>query len=175
MAELAMLMTVAYIPVDMLIDSRQGAVDPPMVAHHLLGLVSGAIVLSTSTGGCVTMCVHLAECSTPLLHLSWLCIKNGWKTSRPRCFTAVGMSLVALFLVARVAFPVAIIHRMVFGAYREAHLAARRDGSSMLQDACYCTMVSITVMWWVINCFWFVLLLRAALGKRAPDKVDKYN
>jgi len=68
------------------------------MAHHALGTVSELLTLWSGYGGYCTMAVHLAEGSTPLLHLSWLCVKMGWDTAadgkRTKLFTAIGAGLV---------------------------------------------------------------------------------
>jgi hypothetical protein len=123
-----------------------------MLAHHALGLTAELISLGLGVGGYSTMVIHLAECSTPLLHLSWFMLTRGY--SHTRIFVATGVSLVLLFGLSRVLLPFALL-----GLYLVTPAARAQWGG---HDGVYCLHLVVVVGFLVLNCFWFGKLISKA-------------
>ncbi|KAG8458638.1 hypothetical protein KFE25_008435 [Diacronema lutheri] len=149
----------AFLAFDVLLGMARGFESSPalMLVHHTLGLASELTSLWFGLGSSCAMVVHLAECSTPLLHLSWLMLKRG--CGRTRAFFATGATLVLAFLLGRVLLPAALLARMARPRVR-AHWGDH--------DGVYRFHVAVVLTFWLINCYWFAKLLRATRSAGAP-------
>lgn len=148
----------AYLVYDLLVGLVRGFESSPalMLVHHTVGLASELLTLSTGYGAYCTMVVHLAEASTPLLHLSWLLLKRGHAGTR--LFLVVSASLVVTFALTRVVIPAVLL----FGyQLRSAHWGEHR--------VIYRLHIGVTTIFWTLNCFWFAKLLQASKGLPRAD------
>lgn len=139
---------------DTVIGLIQGFESSPrlMLAHHLMGILSEGLTLCLGVGAYCTIVVHLAEGSTPLLHVSWLLLKRGQQKTTG--FVATGVLLVASFCVLRVILPALLLG---------GHMATPA-GRALWGDysAVYWLQLAVVVVFWLLNVFWFVKLLRVA-------------
>lgn len=126
-----------------------------MLVHHVMGLASELVCLWFGLGGFTAMAVHLAECSTPFLHICWY-MRSGHR--RTRAFSAMGGVLVLTFAGIRVALPAVLLVRMARPGVR-AHWGDH--------EAVFRFHVGVVLVFWLINCYWFVRLVRAAKSTSA--------
>ena len=168
LAEVSLIAMCGYIPVDSFLDWRQGDFDVKLAAHHVLGLFSMGTGLATGLGGRTLMRVLIAEGSTPLMHLSWLAIKLGWRETRAWLYKIFGYSLVLSFFVLRAAHPALILHLMWRAEVAQAYAREGWWGAPLFR-----VQLGVVIIWWLLNLFWFYLLLKSATGKR--DKADRYD
>jgi hypothetical protein len=146
----------AYLVYDSLVGLLRGFESSPalMLVHHAVGLASELLTLSTGYGAYCTMVIHLAEASTPLLHLSWLLLKRGHAGTR--LFAVVSAALGATFALTRVVSPAALLFGYQLGAAAAAHWGEYR--------VLYRLHLGVTAIFWALNCFWFHKLLQASSG-----------
>lgn len=144
----------AFLAFDSLLGTVRGFESSPllMLAHHVMGLASEITSLWFGLGAFTTMCVHLAECSTPFLHASWYLSKHQSR-GRTRLFIATGGTLVLTFALGRIALPAVLLVTLVRPEAR-AHWGSH--------DGVYRFHVAVVATFWLINLFWFSKLLRAA-------------
>eukprot|EP00304_Pavlova_gyrans_P008373 CAMPEP_0206042364 /NCGR_PEP_ID=MMETSP1466-20131121/6510_1 /ASSEMBLY_ACC=CAM_ASM_001126 /TAXON_ID=44452 /ORGANISM="Pavlova gyrans, Strain CCMP608" /LENGTH=259 /DNA_ID=CAMNT_0053417073 /DNA_START=40 /DNA_END=819 /DNA_ORIENTATION=+ len=150
----------AYLSYDIVLGLVAGfeSAPGPMLAHHAMGLAAEALVLVYGFGGFSLVVVHLAEGSTPFLHLSWALLKFGYGGTR--LFFATGVALVLTFGILRVILPAWVL----FGNLLTESGTAAWGAASALHEF----FVLVVVIFWFLNCFWFVKLLRVAMGKASP-------
>jgi hypothetical protein len=146
----------AYLVYDSLIGLVRGFESSPilMLVHHGVGLASELLTLSTGFGAYCTLVIHLAEASTPLLHLSWLLLKRG--RGGTRLFLVVSHALVATFALTRVVSPAVLLFGYQLGSAASAHWGKHR--------VVYRLHLGVTTVFWALNCFWFTKLLQASKG-----------
>lgn len=146
----------AYLVYDSLVGLLRGFESSPalMLVHHAVGLASELLTLSTGYGSYCTLIIHLAEASTPLLHLSWLLLKRGHGGTR--LFAAMSAALGATFALTRVVSPAALLFGYQLRSAAAAHWGEHR--------VVYRLHLGVTAIFWALNCFWFRRLLQASKG-----------
>eukprot|EP00307_Rebecca_sp_RCC1486_P007081 CAMPEP_0119409962 /NCGR_PEP_ID=MMETSP1335-20130426/3112_1 /TAXON_ID=259385 /ORGANISM="Chrysoculter rhomboideus, Strain RCC1486" /LENGTH=223 /DNA_ID=CAMNT_0007434421 /DNA_START=162 /DNA_END=833 /DNA_ORIENTATION=- len=135
-----------------------------MLAHHLMGLLSEGLTLYLGVGAYCTMVVHLAEGSTPLLHMSWLLLKRGQQKST--AFLAAGLLLVISFFILRVAIPAILLW-----GYMSTPVAFVLWGD---HTGVYRLHLAVVTGFWLLNLFWFTKLLKATAhgGDKSSPRVS---
>lgn len=136
-----------------------------MLVHHVMGLASELVCLWFGLGGFTAMAVHLAECSTldgrapspDICRVQHVLPASGGHR-RTRAFSAMGGLLVLTFAGGRVALPAVLLVRMARPGVR-AHWGDH--------EAVFRFHVGVVLVFWLINCYWFVRLVRAAKSTSA--------
>ena len=140
---------------------KVGKVEPDLLVHHGLGLASWYSVRYTQTGCVWMMWAHMAELSTPFLHLSWLAVKlNMQKTWQ---FWVATRGCLLAFLVFRV----------VSVGFCTLHMY--RHGAEHFQSAwMYGYQVVTCFLFWCLNLLWFYLLVSMAKTDEIKDAEEKF-
>lgn len=149
-----------YIIVDTWYDIQGGMATPSMLAHHLVGFVSETAVLYSGVGGRTMMQVHVAEASTPLLHMVFVFVKFRWHKSYPVSFNALVVAMFITFFGTRVVWPVWVLGGMLSHQTRLDFEVVEGPAHAAL----YWFQVGVVVFWWMLNCYWFVKLLQIGMG-----------
>ncbi|CAM9488700.1 unnamed protein product [Phaeothamnion confervicola] len=137
--------------------SKTAAIEPTLLAHHIMGLTSHVLTRALCHGpSCAyTLAVFLAEASTPFLHAAWMLNKRGLQSTA--AFKAVVAVTLALFFVFRV----------VLGPLLLCHMWMRRAswGAAAVDRVFFGVQLSIVLAFVLLNWFWFAKLIRLARGK----------